>query len=112
MHVRYRWFLLFAAVVIMFGLFGCSKNEVMLDDPGLESMTDSGSAGSVVKGMELICLAESKQEAEEIASSYGIDLVDFSNGVAAFHTDEDPQAVIEKGKDKGLKELSLNRLNR
>ncbi len=96
----------------MFGLFGCSKNEVMLDDPGLESMTDSGSAGSVVKGMELMCLAESKQEAEDIAKSYGIELVHFSSGVASFHTDGDPADVIKRGKEQGLKELSINRYNK
>ena len=73
---------------------------------------EMGAPEDVVKGRELICLADSREEAEEIAKSYGIELVEFSYGVASFHTDEDLQDVITRGKGKGLKELSINTFNK
>ena len=73
---------------------------------------EMGAPEDVVKGRELICLADSREEAEEIAKSYGIELVHFSSGVASFHTDGDPADVIKRGKEQGLKELSINRYNK
>ena len=62
----------------------------------------------VVEGEELLCLADSKEEAQKIADQYGIELVNFNYGVATFHTEDDPQKVIDMGKEKGYPELSLN----
>ena len=64
----------------------------------------------VAEGQELLCLAKSRGEAESIAKTYGITLVSFSDGVAVFHTEEDPRAVIRRGKENGWTELSLNRV--
>ena len=61
-----------------------------------------------VEGEELLCLADSREQAQEIADQYGIELVNFSYGVATFHTTEDPQKIIDMGKEKGYPELSLN----
>lgn len=60
------------------------------------------------KGRELFCLASSEQEAMDIAAQYGISFVEYSLGVATFTTNEDPAAVIQRGKDKGLKALEIN----
>ena len=60
------------------------------------------------KSVELIKLADSQEEAEKIAKTYGIELVEFSFGVAGFHTDEDPEEVISRGKENGWPELSRN----
>ena len=62
---------------------------------------------NVVEGKELLCLADTEEEAQEIADMYGIELVEFGYGVATFHA-ENPQAVIQMGKEKGYPELSLN----
>lgn len=66
----------------------------------------------VAKGSELMCLCDTKEEAESVASQYGISLERFEYGVATFHTAEDPAAVIERGRAAGLKPLELNRVIR
>ena len=58
--------------------------------------------------MPLICSADSQEQAEQIAAQYGITLVEYSYGVASFYTEEDPAAVIRRGKEQGWVELSLN----
>lgn len=65
-------------------------------------------AGSVAEGKELFCLADTEEEAKELAALYGITLVDFRYGVASFHTEEDPASVIARGKKNGWPSLSLN----
>lgn len=74
---------------------------------GTAEITDS-IAPEVVRGEELLCLVDSEEEAKTIADQYGIELVNFSYGVATFHTEDDPQKVIDMGKEKGYPELSLN----
>lgn len=59
---------------------------------------------------QLITLAESLEEAEQIAALYGIELLSFSDGVALFFTQEDTIEVIERGKANGWPELSENRI--
>lgn len=95
------------AIIMIFPLsllFGCggtekAKGEAVHTAPAVENY---------VEGEELLCIAGSRSEAEEIAKMYQIELVDFSYGVATFHTEEDPRAVIERGKEKGYPELSIN----
>lgn len=60
----------------------------------------------------LVCPAETLEEAEAIAEQYGIELVDFSYGVASFYTEEDPRELIQRGIDNGWPELSLNRVSK
>ncbi len=69
-------------------------------------------ADEVAAGSELMCLCDTKEEAESVASQYGISLERFEYGVATFHTAEDPVAVIERGRAAGLKPLELNRVIR
>lgn len=59
----------------------------------------------------LICSAESEEEAKQIAEQYGIQLVEFSYGVASFYTEEDPAEVIRRGLEVGWTELSLNQIH-
>ena len=62
----------------------------------------------IAEGQELYCLSDSLEEAQRIAQDYGIELVSFGDGVAVFHTEDDPEEVIKLGKNKGYTELSLN----
>ena len=96
-------------------LFGCGGSEKkVVDVPNLGSVPIHDGPVEVtplkdyVEGAELLCLADSKEQAEEIAKLYGIELVEYSYGVATFHTTEDPHEVIERGLDKGYPELSIN----
>ena len=62
----------------------------------------------ITVGKELMCLADSREEAEAIAAQYGIELVEYRYGVAAFHTDRPPREVIAEGIANGWPELSEN----
>ncbi len=60
------------------------------------------------EGEELMATVESQEEAEEIAALYGIELVSCSEHIATFHTEEDLQSVIRRGKDNGWPLLEIN----
>ena len=85
-------------------LFGCGGPEKKPDT----AMVTPTPIEDYVAGAELLCITDSEAKAKEIADMYGIELVEFSYGVATFHTTEDPRAVIERGKEKGYPELSIN----
>ena len=63
---------------------------------------------SVIPGKELFCTVDDEGTAREIAEQYEIELVSYKYGVAVFHTDKDPQAVIDYGMKNDLPALSLN----
>lgn len=92
-----------ALACLMLG--ACGKNEAPLADMTVIPAEYNEEA-------PLICSAASQEEAEAIAAQYGISLVEFSYGIASFYTDEDPQAVIQRGIEQGWTELSMNLLNR
>ncbi len=62
----------------------------------------------IAEGRELFCLADSAEEAKRIAELYGIELVEFSYGVATFHTDEPLNDVIRRGRENGWPLLERN----
>lgn len=76
---------------------GCaSKSEIINSDNAL------------VQGEELYCVAENNETAENIAALYCITLVSYEWGIATFHSEEDPETVIERGRINGWPLLSLN----
>lgn len=56
----------------------------------------------------LIAWADDRAQAEEIAALYEIELISYSDFIALFHTDEEPNDVIKRGKANGWPELSRN----
>ena len=58
--------------------------------------------------LELIGMADSKEEAEKLAEDYEIELISYSENVAVFQTDKSYDEIIEIGKNKKLTELSIN----
>ena len=101
--------------IMMLTAVGCGKNDGIREGEtdmvsGTVTVSQTGRKDDIVKGGELICSADDEAQAREIAGLYGIELVRFEYGVATFHTDDDPAAVIQKGKDNGWKELSVNRM--
>ncbi len=64
--------------------------------------------GDYAKGKELFTLAETEEEAKQIAQIYGIELVSFEYGVATFHTEEDPSEVVERGRENGWPPIEIN----
>ena len=87
------------AVLALGVMLGACRKEVL---PAAEDIPE------VRDGRELFCLSNTREEAEETAGQYGIELVDYQDGVAVFHCEGDPASLIETGKKNGWKELSLN----
>lgn len=57
---------------------------------------------------QLMALVETEDEAQEIAKQYGIELVSFSEGVATYKTEEDPNEVITRGEENGYPPIYIN----
>ena len=95
-----------AVLIVPVILSACGKtsNEAVAWNGGGTQHNSSSTA----EGAELFCLADTEEEAEEIAELYDIELVSYSNGVAVFHTEENPNDVIEKGKANNWPLLETN----
>lgn len=98
-------------LVVMFGWyisfvrFGIGPAFPFLPEKTLEM---NGEGLGVLARDQLMALVESEQNAEEIAYQYGIELIEYKDGVATFRTEEDPQAVIDRGQENGYYPLYLN----
>lgn len=95
-----------AAIIALFACYFLIRSQQ--DAP--EKSSVPGFTQPVAEGRELMCLADSREEAQAIADSYGITLVDFSYGVAVFTTQESPSSVIARGEAQGLHPLSPNQI--
>lgn len=90
-------------------LCGCQSKPEIKGTP--EKAAQSGKQ-TLVAGKELFMLADTEEKAKETAELYGIKLVEFDYGVATFHTEEDPNEVIRRGRENNWPELSLNRIEK
>ena len=91
-------------LLLMTLLCGCKKEQEM-PFPTVVLPTE---VMDVYGEAQLLGKAASREEAENLAALYGIELVEFKNGLGRFHTEEDPKEVIRRGKENGWPELSLN----
>ena len=100
------WILLLLAAL---ALTGCADRFQPAPGP-----VPSGTArpAQAAEGEELMASVASREEAEEIAELYGIELVSCSEHIATFHTEEDLQTVIQRGKDNGWPLLEINHVMR
>ncbi len=57
---------------------------------------------------QLMALVDTEEQAQEIAAQYGIEFVSFENGLALYHTEEDPFEVITRGQENGYPQISVN----
>lgn len=57
---------------------------------------------------QLMALTDTEEQAKEIAAQYGIEFVSFENGLALYHTEEDPFEVITRGQENGYPQISVN----
>ena len=96
--------ILILLLIVAVLLCGCHREQAK----PLPNETDSAEVLPVDPDGQLLYTAESQKEAEEIAELYGIDLVSYHDGLAVYHTDEDPREVISRGAENGWPELSLN----
>ena len=97
--------LIAALLLLALALPGCGKKTF---PP--ESDKPLPSAAAYAEGKELFATFETEEDAQAVAELYGIELVSFSDGVAVFHTEEDPAAVVARGKEKGWAPIEINYL--
>ena len=91
---------LMAAISLLF-LAGCTSGTPVQTAP-------SGVYDDLAEA-PLTAMTETREDAQALAQQYEITLVSYDYGIATFSTDEDPQAVIDRGLRNGWQELSLNR---
>ncbi len=117
-----RRYLIFGVILCILGILitGCTKGDKEVKESKKEAVMNSsvGDSGSLQdnlnsimqgeEGRELIASCKDEKEAQDIANKYGIEFVDYSWGVAVFHTEEDPVSVINRGKKNGWPVLSIN----
>ncbi|MCM1112097.1 MAG: hypothetical protein NC399_02460 [Muribaculum sp.] len=77
------------------------ENYAVQDD--LSVRTDQGN-------VELTALADTEEQAQEIADLYQIELLSFADGVALYSTDQNPYELIALGQEKDYPPLSLNQI--
>lgn len=97
--------LIMAGWYVMFSRLGIGPAFPFL--PENEIQLDMAEMGNIAEN-QLMALVETEDEAEVIAEQYGIELVSFADGVAAFRTEEDPHEVIARGEENGFTQLYLN----
>lgn len=92
------------------------ENKIVRIDPKIFESENHRTENSETEGaepesrtVELIALADTEEQAQEIASLYQIELLSFSNGVAVYTTDQEPSALIALGQQNGYPVLSVNR---
>lgn len=122
--MKKRLMLLIIAAALIFTV-GCGANEKIpienteqeeteTNNTDIYSPSMSGDIAVPSNPMEyskeepLFALVETQDAAEKIASDYGIELVDFSSGVATYYTDKDPSELINWGKEQGFAPLEIN----
>ena len=83
------------------------RNHSSAEDDGAAGRNHS-STEEVIMGekVSMIALADTKEEAKKIAELYGIELVNFSYGVAEYETTKDPQELIALGEKNNYPTLS------
>lgn len=92
------WYFLFCHLGIGPAFPFLPGKEAKVEDMNMENMA----------GNQLMSLTETEEEAKAIAQQYGIELVSFSDGVATYKTDEDPNEVIARGQKNGYPQIYLN----
>ena len=98
----------FAGWYVMFVHFGRGPAFPFLPQKSISMEDMQNVQGEMIAEEQLIALVETEEEAESIAEQYGIELVSFTQGVAGYKTEEDPNKVIAWGQDNGYPQLYLN----
>ena len=86
------------------------RNHSSTEDDGDTGRNHSSIEEEEIMGekVSMIALADTKEEAKKIAELYGIELVNFSYGVAEYETTKDPQELIALGEKNNYPTLSTN----
>lgn len=107
---------LIAVMILMAGCTteaGTASKSTESEAAGMSEVSGNQVGGNMTvleydKDKPLFALVESQEVAEKIAEDYGIELVEYSLGVASFRTDKDLAELIEWGKEQGFAPLEIN----
>ena len=122
--MKKRFMLLIIAAALVFTV-GCGANESVPAENTEQEETETNNTDIYSPSMSggiavpsnpmgyseeepLFALVETQDAAEKIASDYGIELVNFSSGVATYYTDKDLTELIRWGKEQGFAPLEIN----
>jgi len=97
-------------IILMLMTVGCGREKTEMYKKETAS-AENASVQSYSKDKPLFAIAGSEDEAKKIADDYGIELVEYSYGVASFNTDKNLKELIEWGKAQGLPLLEINYIN-
>ena len=101
----HKYLILLLLPVLLAVLCACRREVPLASAPS----ASAGESGSLInEEAPLIASAATPEEAQEIADLYGITLVEHKRSFALYRTEEDPKAVIQRGRDNGWPELNLN----
>lgn len=91
-------------------LAACGTKNSAAGSSGFEQILPPNTASDETdtQATELVALADDDEQAQEIATLYQIELVSFSDGVAVYTTDQDPNELIALGKENGYPLLTVN----
>ena len=101
---------LLLSLLLCAALCGCGRQPAPVAAPS--GGPELAQEPDYAPGKELFTLADSEEEAREIAETYGIELVEYEMGVAAYHTQEDPFEVVRRGREQGWPALEVNHVVR
>lgn len=99
--------IIFLSLLLAISLWGCKSGQSYPPTLSQSQIVPQ----NISPEEPLMATAESQEEAEAIAKQYGITLVSWGYGIATFHTEENPQEVIQRGLAQGWPELSLNTIS-
>ncbi len=97
-------------IVVTTLFFAVYRNQVGVTYLNVDDFSgmDAYEGDFTVEGRELTTMAATEKEAKEIAELYGIELVEYRDGVAEYTTDREIREVITEGVEKGYPQLSIN----
>lgn len=80
------------------------KTDPVDEDVSLADSTENDTSATT----ELIAMTDTREEAEEIAELYGIELSSYSYGVATYTTDKNALELMALGEENGYPALTPN----
>lgn len=93
-----------AVIIVGVVVYRRSRTVDLSDEQALEELQIE----KIDMGNSLVAMAETLEEAENIADLYGITLVSYENKVAVYTTDKELQELIRLGEEKGYPAIGIN----
>ena len=87
---------------------GCAKRTAAPPGEAPAPVYERVPGTDYAEGKELLASVKTLEDAERLEELYGIELVEYGDGLAVFHSEEDPAAVVRRGEENGWPALEVN----